>query len=90
MAFEEKTGRKHKMLADTVLPRGLERLWGDFIDLHSSRGSTGMGAARITFADIDAWQRVTGTVLEPWEIDCIRKADDAFLTQQAREAKRER
>jgi hypothetical protein len=57
----------------------LAPLWGYFIELHESRGFTGFGPAQITYLDFDAWQRVTGTVLEPWEVEAIRRADKAYF-----------
>lgn len=83
-AYERATGKVHEMLIDApVLPSGLDRLWGDFLELHDSRGSTGFGAMRITFADMNAWQRVRGARLKAWEIDAIRKADNAWLADYA-------
>lgn len=78
--YQRQTGKVHPMLVDPPkLPRGCLQLWADFLELHDSRGSTGWGAARITFADIDAWQRVRGVKLDQWETDLIRKTDDMWL-----------
>ena len=65
------------------MPSGCAMLWADFLELHGSRGSTGFGAMRITFADLQAWQAIRGTQLNAWEIDCIRKADDIWLSEFA-------
>lgn len=79
-AVWERTGGEPARLRDAPeLPAMLEPLWADFIELHNSRGSTGFGAAPITFADIDAWQRVVGLHLRPWEIAAIRAADNAYF-----------
>lgn|GEM_PF-1180188 len=86
-----RTGVLPAMLANAPeLPEGMEVLWNDFLALHGSRGHTMSGPARITFSDIDAYQRVTGASLQPWEINAIRGADNAYLTVQAeqREASR--
>lgn len=88
MSVWAKSGREPETLANTpCLPDGLERLWADFAEMHDSRGSTGFGPMRITFADIDAWQRVGGVTLAPWEIAAIRKADNAYLANFAAEHK---
>lgn len=72
------------MLANAPkLPDGCEQLWADFVSLHDCRGSTGFGPMRVTFADLDAWQRVTGNKLQAWEIDAIRRADNAYLADYA-------
>jgi hypothetical protein len=78
------TGKMPQMLVDAPeLPEGLQSLWAAFLELHDSRGSTGWGAARITFMDMDAWQRVTGGRLAPWQIDLIRRADNIWLAEFA-------
>jgi hypothetical protein len=75
------------MLADAPrLPSGCEQLWRDFMALHNSRGFTGFGPARITFVDIDAFQRVQGVRLPAWQIDAIRRADNAYLAHHAETA----
>lgn len=83
-AIERQTGRTPQMLLDAPrLPEGCEELWRIFTELHSCRGNAGMGPQRITYSDIDAFQRVTGTVLQPWEREAIHKADAAYLTDWA-------
>ncbi len=81
IAFEEHSGRKHPMLADApVLPRGCEGLWADFLQLHTSRQRDGMGNfSRISFTDLDAFERVNEIKFEAWEIDAIRQADTAWM-----------
>jgi len=80
----DKTGKEPEMLANApALPIGCASLWADFLELHASRGSTGWGAARITFVDLEAWQRVRGTQLSAWEIDCILKADNLWMNEFA-------
>ncbi len=64
-------------------PEGCSELWAIFRELHSCRGSSGFGPLKITFADLDAYQRVSGTRLAPWELDAIRRADNAFLKDWA-------
>jgi hypothetical protein len=80
----KRTGKVPEMIANAPkLPVGCTQLWGDFLELHGSRGSTGLGSARITFVDLKAWQEIRGTQLQPWEVDCIRKADDLWLSEFA-------
>lgn len=81
---EKKTGKVHDLIANgPAMPRGCSQLWSDFLELHGSRGSTGFGAARITFADLKAWQDVRGVRLDAWEIDAIRKVDSMWLSDFA-------
>lgn len=79
-SWERQTGQVHPVLvAAPCLPSGCEQLWADFLALHNGRGFTGFGPARISFSDIDAFQRVKGIRLPAWQIDAIRRADNAYL-----------
>lgn len=81
---ERASGKVHAMISTAPpMPRGCSGLWSDFLELHTSRGSTGMGMARITFADLKAWQEVRGVKLDAWEIDQIRKLDDLWMGEFA-------
>lgn len=80
-AVWEKTGEPPAMLRDAPpMPAGCSQLWNDFLELHSCRGSS-FGASRITFLDIAAWQSIRGVKLQPWEIDCIRRTDEMWLSE---------
>lgn len=80
LAAERQTGQTPKMLLDRPrCPEGCEPLWQAFKELHATRGNNGFGPNRITFGEIDAYQRVTGTVMKPWEIEAIRRADRAYI-----------
>lgn len=80
MAAQRLTGETPQMLLDRPLcPQGCEALWQIFRELHASRGNSGFGPLRISFLEIDAFQRVTGVRLKPWEIEALRRADRAFV-----------
>jgi hypothetical protein len=53
-------------------------VWRAFLEIGSARGG-GFGPEPITWAGIEAWSRVTGTRLEPWEARLIRSLDDGYL-----------
>jgi hypothetical protein len=79
-AAERASGKTPEFLLKApALPKGCEELWRIFSELHACRGSTGFGPMRITYVDLDAYQRVTGKRLQPWELAAIRKADAAYL-----------
>lgn len=88
MAVWARSGKEPAALADRPrLPEGLDPLWRDFSELHDSRGSNGFGPMRITFGDIHAWQAVKGVTLEAWEVEAVRRADNAFLASYAAQSK---
>lgn len=76
------TGRK---LDDNApkLPREMRYLWRTFVSLHRARGSNGWGPSPIAWSDIDAFCRLTGVALDPWEVEAIRAVDEAFLETAA-------
>lgn len=84
MAAQQQTGVTPQLLLDAPpLPAGCEALWDTFRELHACRGNAGLGPQRITYADIDAYQRVSGFRFAPWQLDAIRQADAAFLESYA-------
>jgi len=42
-----------------------------------------MGPLRISWADLDAYQRVNRFRFEPWEIEALRRADQAYMRAHA-------
>jgi hypothetical protein len=83
LAAQAQTGQTPQALLDAPpCPDDCEELWRMFNDLHESR-SWANGPGRISFTDLDAFQRVTGVTLQRWELEAIRKADSAYLEQYA-------
>lgn len=81
LAVERQTGVTPQALLDAPpLPEGCEELWRIFNELHLCRGD---GPKRITYADIHAFQTVTGVRLEAWERSAIHEADQAFMDKIA-------
>lgn len=83
-AVQQQTGQVPQMLLDAPpLPEGCEDLWGIFRELHSCRGAGVSAPQRITYLDLYAFQRVSGLNLQGWELEAIRQADAAFLSDWA-------
>jgi hypothetical protein len=81
----ERTGRTVQDLhGGPELPDGCEMLWRDFMAMHGARGSSGFGPLRITWLDIDAYQRIMGVRFAPWEIEAMHRADTAYLASRAK------
>lgn len=70
------TGRKAP--AAPALPPEARHLWHTFLELHRTR-SSGFGPSSIRYAEIDAWQRLKRTPLDPWEVDAIVALDEAWM-----------
>ena len=62
------------------VPEGGEYLWGWFQELSSGRGNKGFGPIAIPWSDIDAWARIAGVPLIPFEALALRSMDVAFLS----------
>jgi len=61
-------------------PGSLGYLWDWFLELHARRGSGPMGAAPITWPDLDAWARRTRRDPAAWEFDVLARLDNEFFT----------
>ncbi len=56
--------------------------WEAFFDLNQCRSSNGFGVNPISYTEIDAYTRLTGKVLLPYEINGINIIDSCFLKAQ--------
>jgi hypothetical protein len=60
-------------------PLPLLYLWKIYHRLRRRVAGTGFGAAPIEWRDLDAFNRMTGANLAPWEVEVIELIDDAFM-----------
>lgn len=60
-------------------PDALRYLWTAFVRIRRRNAGNGFGATPITWADLDAYSRLSGLRLLPWEIEIIELLDDALL-----------
>jgi len=67
------------------IPPALLYLWTAFLRLAARRQSTGFGPARLGWAEIDAFNRLSGLRLRPWEIEVIEALDDRWMAAQREE-----
>lgn len=68
---EKSLGRKPKELANAPEPvEGTDYLWHLFCDLKS--------AGPISFSEMRAYEQMTGVNLTPFEVDCMRRLDEAW------------
>lgn len=75
--MEKTLGRKPKQLEDLSvhsLPEGLSYLWGWFEELFN--------AGKLSYQEIDAWNRLTRRNVTPQEVEAIKTLDLIFLKVQ--------
>lgn len=54
-------------------------MWECFWQLDRARGSNGFGPLPVGYVEIEAWCRLRGTPLWPWELDALARMDDERL-----------
>jgi hypothetical protein len=64
-------------------------VWGYFLDLNQTRGSSGFGPSRLTRQDIQAWEIDEGVSLDRWERNAIMKLDATYIAHCIADQKRE-
>lgn len=86
-AAAKATGHTDPRLLHTV-PQGCSALWSAFAELNACR-PLGMGAVgAIPLGEVEAWQRLHGVQLSPWEVDTLTAMDRAAIGVMAANAKR--
>lgn len=63
-------------------PMALAYLWNAYWRMRRRKGAGMSGHAPIEWPDIDAFVRLGGERLAPWEVEIIEQLDDAFLAAQ--------
>lgn len=71
-------------LALPPFPEALRYLWRAFARIRRRCGGNGFGPSPITWGDIDAYSRLSGLRLSPWEVEVIEALDDALLASIAK------
>lgn len=64
-----------------------EHVWEWFLKLIARRSGTGFGGNPISYAEIDAFGRLTGAHMRPWEIEALCEMDDAYQLALAEKGK---
>jgi hypothetical protein len=69
-----------------MLPAGGDLIWRWFIDLNKSRSRHTTGPNPITYAEIDAYSRLTRWPIEPRHLEILMAMDRVFLAFSNRPA----
>jgi hypothetical protein len=64
---------------EVELPAQAEHVWAWYGELAAARGSNGWGPNPVTWADLGAWQRLTGAQPDPVELSWLLRLDQAWL-----------
>lgn len=75
---------------DAEPPEDGEHIWSWFWGLSNKRHQGVNGPQPLTYPDIEAWSRATGTVVLREEIAILMQMDDAYLSAVAEEHKAQR
>ncbi|MFO0271361.1 MAG: hypothetical protein ACK53W_12605 [Gemmatimonadota bacterium] len=86
---ERQTGDRPPELDMPPIPDCIAHVWEWWVDIASSRGSTGFGPAAITYSEIAAWAALTGADPTPFEVQALRAIERAYLDVQAEIAAQE-
>ena len=70
-----------KQLEPVEMPDCLHYLWSWFCELSGGRGYAEFGALPLTYSEIKAWAELTKTEPTAWEIEALKRIDQAYLTE---------
>lgn len=70
------------------VPFAGECLWTWFWEVSGARTSNGFCLLPLSWADIEAWARLTATSLSPYEALTLRRMDAAYLSAHAEATKK--
>jgi hypothetical protein len=72
------------------LEPGTEHVIAMFDELSNTRARTKIGPMPITHVEIQAYCHLTGTDLDPWELDALKRMDNAYIHEAQEFAQRNR
>jgi hypothetical protein len=59
-------------------------IFGIFQELNASRSHNGFGYNPLSYTEVDAYRRMTGTVLNAWQVKMLMRIDQIFLAASAK------
>ncbi len=81
---ELRTGRWPREYEPLPPPEGAEHIWELYWELRETAKLGFNGPERISFMEIDAWQRVTGLKIASFVLTLLLKMDMAYLQEHYR------
>lgn len=89
-AAAERTGQRPPELDGAGAPLELVHVWDWYLALDAARGGSGFGPNPISYQEIAAWAQFSGARPTPFEVECLRSLDLAYLAHFAGEARKRR
>lgn len=86
---KKQTGESISELEYAEIPDCVNYLWQWFVELSSSRSSSGFGANPISYLEINAWDKLNMHWIRPWEVETIKRMDAIFLDFQRENSKQQ-
>lgn len=81
---DDRRAELEDQLAVPAFPLELLYLWLAYGRIRRRKAGNGFGASPVEWPDIDAFVRLSGRHLAPWEIEVIEDIDDLFLLEMSK------
>lgn len=78
----ERRAQLESELVSPPCPPALAYLWRCYGRIRSRKGASGFGIGPLEWPDIDAFNRLSGARLAPWEVEILEAVDDLYLRAQ--------
>jgi|TARA_B100001093_G_scaffold175586_2_gene168338 hypothetical protein len=79
---ERQTGIRPKELEGPDFPFLLSHIWSAFIACSKARTGGFSGANPLTYENIKSWIELTGTPLDPREVEAVKELDVIYIRTQ--------
>jgi hypothetical protein len=79
----EKRAEYEEELWMPEFPMAAMYLWRAYHRMRGRKGGNGFGVSPLEWSDIEAFNRMSGMRLLPWEVTMIEKMDDLWLRSMA-------
>ena len=79
---ERQTGIRPKELEGPDFPFLLSHIWSAFVACSKARTGGFSGANPLTYENIKSWIELTGTPLDPREVDAVKELDVIYIRTQ--------
>ena len=79
---ERQTGIRPKELAGPDFPFLLSHIWSAFVACSKARTGGFSGANPLTYENIKSWIELTGTPLDPREVEAVKELDVIYIRTQ--------